>query len=653
VSLPAWTTLAAAAFFILVSLWWLLVDGRLSIADAGAHQYAAITYRDGFGNGHPFLWFTAHNPPTYPPLVHLVGAAATAVGGISTTTMVMGQNLVFIPALVAGCYGSGTILYDRRVGALAAVFGLATPMIVTQFHIFLLDAPQAAMVALSVWLILASRRFSNDLMSVLAGLATGGALMTKNTSAFFLAGLLAVALLRGGWRNWRGMVLFAVGALVVAGAWYGVHLRDLLKYAGGAAVAGSSDLQYDPPAFSFDDLTAYFWYAVNYQQYLPLMVLAIIGLVPAIRRILPRPGRDDQMPEFLAGCFVGWLLTDLLANNDPRYALPTVVFLAVLGTGWTISISARAWRRVAMGVVGAICAVTFASSAFGIGPTLRIDLGANPPTTDQQIGRLTFLNPEGFIVGAPEGGGHFVDVLKRAHQEGARLVALDRNSATVPFFDVPGLSVALREAGLSYTPAAEYTALGPKDIFIIRADPGTVDAPPCARIPNGDIYFERGPDVRPLSRATNLWCPSDPDRTYAVAGADAARAPTAQDVRLRAQMQTFLDAAAKQGIRRIFFEDTLVSLPYYGGAADLYAQAAKAGLQPPAGGLLSNLSEADGLYVYVTGTGKVYPKACLTLPDPAQEIIAFKGTDKQTSIYADNLYCPTFTPPEYRAPLAG
>lgn len=650
ISLPGWGVIAAVVLFLATTLWWLLNDGRIPIYDSGAHQFTALTYRDAFGDGDPFLWFTAHNPPTYPPLVHLVGAFATVVGGISTTAMVFGANVFFVPALAGGCYLAGTALYDRRAGALAAVFALSSPLIIVQFHLFMLDAPQAAMTALAVGLILACRRFDHEWLSLAAGLATGGALMTKNTSAFFLLGLLGLVFLRGGWRNRRGFVIFAIGVAVIAGAWYVVHLKDQLKYAGGAAVAGSSELQYDPPALSFADLTWYGWDAANHLLFLPLCLFVLAGIVPAVKRLLPRPTRDDQMLEFLGGGLFGWLVTDLLANNDPRYTMPMIVYLAVIGTGWITQVRRPEWRRVALGVLAVVCGVTFVSTAFGVGPDLKLGDGGG---YENLKGEVTFLNPDVYLVGKPEAAGRMVDVLKAARAAGVRQIAVERNSAGAPFFNVPGLSVALRESGLKFTPNAEYTALGPKDIYIVLAPHGSIDAKPCAVLPDGDIYFEQGPDVRPLAQATNLWCPSDPDRTYAVAGAEAARTPTAQDTQLRDAMQTMLDAAGKQGLKHVFFEDSVASLPYYGGAADLYAQAAKAGITPPTDGLLANLSAGDGLYVYVAGTGKTYPKPCLTLPDPNQEIIAFKGTNKETPIYADNLYCPTFTPPEYQAPLAG
>lgn len=649
-SLPAWTTIAWTVVFVGVSLWWLLSDGRIPFYDSGTHQFTAITYRDAFGDGDPFLWFTAHNPPTYPPLVHLVGALGTVVGGITTTAMIFTANVVFVPLLALGCYGAGTILYDRRAGALATVFALSTPLIISQFHLFLLDAPQTALVALSVWLILASKRFSDDTLSFLAGVATGFALMTKNTTAFFLAGLLAVVVLRGGWRNRRGIVLYAAGALIVAGAWYAVHLRDQLKFAGGAAVSGSTLIQYDPPAFSFADLTWYVWNAANFQLYLPLSLLAVAGIVTAFARILPRPKRDDQMPEFLAGCFIGWLVTDLLANNDPRYTMPLLVYVAVIAVGWTTQI-ARQWvRRGAMGVVVVVSLVTFVSSAFGVGPTWTIDLGT--VKGDNQEGRVTILNPEGFLVGGPKDAGHLKDLLVRAHAEGVRQVSVDRGSAVAPYFNVPGLSVAVRSAGLTFTTGNEYSSLGPDDVYLTLAPHGSVKAPPCTVLPDGDLYFLKGPDVRPLNEADNLWCPTDPGRTYAAQDAAAARVPTAQERRLREEMQTILDRAREQGFTQAYFEDSIVSTPWFGGAAALNAQAEKAGLQPPPGGHVAELSPTEGLYFYIAPKpDRTFPEPCLKLPD-GNGVIVFRGNDKQTTTYADNLYCPTRTPPAYKAPLA-
>ena len=132
---------------------------------------------------------------------------------------VIAQNLVFVPLLALGCYGAASIAYDRAAGVLAVMFALGTPMIINQFHSFLLDAPAAALAALSVWALLASRRFERVGISVLAGVAVGLGTLTKQTFFPFVVGLIAVMLIRGGWRYPRGAGAFAGAAALVAGPW--------------------------------------------------------------------------------------------------------------------------------------------------------------------------------------------------------------------------------------------------------------------------------------------------------------------------------------------------------------------------------------------------------------------------------------------------
>src|SRR4029077_17436397 len=104
---------------------------------------------------------------------------------------------------------------------------LGTPIVVFQMHVFMIDPPEAAMVAASAWAILASRRFERVGIAALAGVLVGLAMMTKETSIIFLAGLVAVAILRGGWRNWRGLLMFLAVAAAISLPWYVYHVAQL------------------------------------------------------------------------------------------------------------------------------------------------------------------------------------------------------------------------------------------------------------------------------------------------------------------------------------------------------------------------------------------------------------------------------------------
>lgn len=74
-------------------------------------------------------------------------------------------------------------------------------------HDFFIDTPQAAMVAVALWAMLASRRFERLSGATLAGALCGLALLTKETSVVFLAGAGAAVLVRGGWRHCEGCLV--------------------------------------------------------------------------------------------------------------------------------------------------------------------------------------------------------------------------------------------------------------------------------------------------------------------------------------------------------------------------------------------------------------------------------------------------------------
>ncbi len=54
-------------------------------------------------------------------------------------------------------------------------------MVLSMFHVFLLDAPLAGSIAIAVWALLASERFSHRPQSIIAGALLGLALLIKPT----------------------------------------------------------------------------------------------------------------------------------------------------------------------------------------------------------------------------------------------------------------------------------------------------------------------------------------------------------------------------------------------------------------------------------------------------------------------------------------
>ena len=152
-----WWAAAAAVASIAITAWWLTADDRVPDFDSGQHLLDVFTVRQELVSGALTAPFTDWN--NYPPLGHLVGAFGTLIGGVNVPSVVMAENIVFVPLLVAGCYGAGKIAGGRRAGLLAALFALGTPIAISQLREVYLDFGEAAMVAVSVWAILATRRF--------------------------------------------------------------------------------------------------------------------------------------------------------------------------------------------------------------------------------------------------------------------------------------------------------------------------------------------------------------------------------------------------------------------------------------------------------------------------------------------------------------
>jgi 4-amino-4-deoxy-L-arabinose transferase-like glycosyltransferase len=96
---------------------------------------------------------------------------------------------VFVPLLALGCYQAGRLLFNSAAGLLAVLFALGSPLLIDQFHVFILDPQLTALVAVSVWLILASEHFSRVDVAAVAGVVGGLGMLVKEPFAPDRAGV--------------------------------------------------------------------------------------------------------------------------------------------------------------------------------------------------------------------------------------------------------------------------------------------------------------------------------------------------------------------------------------------------------------------------------------------------------------------------------
>ncbi len=506
----AWGTIAITTVFVGISWWWLSRDLSVPSGDPGSHLLVAATYRDMLAHGS----FEAllRSSETYPPLTYVVGGLAALIGGLSVAAPIVGQNLVYVPLLVLGCYQTGRLVRDERTGFLAATFGLGTPLIIEQFHVFMLDAPQTALVAVAVWLILASRRFSRVGIALAAGVAVGAGMATKETFPLYIAALLAIVLVRErGWHNWRGIVAFAAAALVVGAPWYIVNFAQLEGTVGegwsGANHIGAIAVlpEAKPPLVSLANLAWYGWAVVNGLLFAPLTAFVVIGVVRAVRALRRR--RDELSglaPELLGGLAGAWLALTVMPHHDLRYAMPLTVFFAVLGTAWIAQLGHRS-RLLATTLLGCAVVATTLGVSFGVGHEVRIPLTAHTPVFNRRQGlppraEVTLYADSALRASGPRTDDDVLAFFEALRREGIAGIVwrADQSPFDDPVFDLQGAYLFSR-LSLEAVPV-DVAAPGPDpadpsahDVVLIRMSPSSArrpsSTPPCMRLSDGTGFW--------------------------------------------------------------------------------------------------------------------------------------------------------------------
>jgi 4-amino-4-deoxy-L-arabinose transferase-like glycosyltransferase len=503
---PAWGAIGATAGFIALTCWWLTQDRSIPIWDAGDHLRTALEFHDMLAAGNLLGPLTQHS--VYPPLTQLVGAIAAFVGGVSVAAPIIGENLVFVSLLALGCYQTGRLAFGPLAGMFAVLFVLASPLVISLFHVFLLDAPVAALVAVSVWLIIESQDFSRVGVSAVAGLAVGLGMNVKVQFAPFVVGLILVVLLHGGWRNWRGFAAFALVALAVGLPWYVVHageLGRLLELASSGYGTTPADV---PPTFSIDNITWYFWSVLNSQLWVPLFVLAVGGSLYTLVTVVRERGAHVPRLELTAGAFTAWVaITFVTPKHDVRYGVPLIGFIAVLATGWLVRLPSRARIAMTALLVLGVCANTLGLN-FGIGPQVI----AHPdwlPGGDE----IVLASTTGFLVSAPSRDGDVPGLLDALRREGLSGVDWSYQQSQLADFSWEGLEPLARIANLTagLTRTLEFSN-SPSIATLVHESVTSSDPAPCTRLSDGTGVWVVRYDS--LARRLAFYCPTHRPHFY-------------------------------------------------------------------------------------------------------------------------------------------
>jgi 4-amino-4-deoxy-L-arabinose transferase-like glycosyltransferase len=527
----AWGTIAATTVFVALTCWWLTQDRSIPIYDAGDHLETTLLFHRMLATG-DLLGPLNHESP-YPPFALLVGALSIFVGGVGVAPPIIGENLVFVSLLTLGCYQTGRLLFGPKAGMLAAIFVLGTDLLTAQFHVFMLDAPEAAVVAVSIWLLLACEDFSRVRVAAVAGLAVGIGLATKVQYPSFVMGIVLLALLRGGWRNRRGLLAFAAPAVIVAAPWYIDQISQFstfLQVSTENKIVVPGDI---PPTLSLGNFAWYFWNILNAQLLVPLFALLVGGTAwmavtlfrhrrEAWRARSPGPpaasarppghsaaARDERVLgarlEFFLGAFVAWLFITVTPSHDIRYAIPLLPYLAVIATGWIVYLPRAAqWAAIAVLALG-VGANTLGTT-FGAGSTLEVELVHPLPVGEESADAITFYSTAGFLVAGPKRDGDVPGLLAALQREGVNTVAWSGEQSREPDFDTEGLLPLADIAGLTpvLTREPEFANTG-GTATLIHEPTSAQPSPPCTRLSDGTgVWVVR---FDPATQKTELYCP--------------------------------------------------------------------------------------------------------------------------------------------------
>jgi 4-amino-4-deoxy-L-arabinose transferase-like glycosyltransferase len=489
----AWAAAGLTALFVAITCWWLARDAAVPFGGGAAQLYASVLFHDAIAAGDPLRIFEQHG--YYPPGVRLLGALALFAGGMRVAAPILAQNLVFVPLLALGCYRTGRLTAGPRAGLLAVVFALGSPLIAEQLHVFMLDAPQAALIAVAAWLILASERFACVELAAAAGLTVGLGLLVKQYMPLYLVGLLAAVLTRGGgWRNRRGIAAFLGVALIVAGPWYLRHAGEWGRWVSAAGTGSATEPvppAASPPLLSLANLTWYGWATLNALLFAGLSAFAAIGVtVGAARVARARGARTATSPavELLCGLGGAWLAITLTRHHDARYTMGLIVYLAVLGTAWIVRLG-PARQALAIGLLVLAVGAAQLGATFGVGRTpnqMPLSNGAlrdgeGVPPRD----RIVVYSSLDYLVSGPQRSGDVGGLFAALRRAGATRIAwVDRADVNDHLFDAVGLISLARFAGLKVE-GVDAPGSGRQVLATVARLPAGASGQPCRRLANG------------------------------------------------------------------------------------------------------------------------------------------------------------------------
>ncbi len=300
----------------------------------------AVFASDECFHAHVATWIAGHGrlprelpefysglPYFYPPLFHLLGAAAVAVAGAASLATL---NVVLTGALVALLFALPVPGVTRTARRCAILLCLGVPALSLYAVRFYAETLAALLAALVLALLLRARARPGAREGLLLGLATGAALLAKQPAAVLpvlLAALAAIDLARGRRAHAATLLTALIAALAVGLPFF---VRNHLLFGGPFYPPVT-----DPAGVTLDAMnTRLFSLAppVFYRNALTVMGPLVPWLALAALGWRLARGRVDLTTGLLAASLAFVALAPFVPRFQPRHLNPVTVLLAVLGS---------------------------------------------------------------------------------------------------------------------------------------------------------------------------------------------------------------------------------------------------------------------------------------------------------------------------------
>lgn len=253
-----------------------------------------------------------------PPLSHLVAVPFYRLFGVSTDVALM-RNTVFVAILLLSVYGIGRRFYDTRAGLLGAFIVSTYPILFSTSRMPYVDYSLTAMVALSVYLLVACEGFRRRGSSLLLGLAIGLGILTKWPFVAFAGGPIAYVAVRSG--ALRDVITALTTRLEIIPPWRRLWVSPLFHTVAGA---GLTLLWYWPNRDRLEGFALGYWL-------IPIFWLLVSFTLFALSR--PAGQGTHLLSAMMIGATVGsvWSLPNLRFSG--RFVTVVYSGLNMEGTG--------------------------------------------------------------------------------------------------------------------------------------------------------------------------------------------------------------------------------------------------------------------------------------------------------------------------------